>query len=266
MISYEDTLIELKLKIAIVIYRENDTKSKILNRAYVLVEKMKGNIIDDKEFVRHEHLKEEVMKKFFSFLREQKDKNQTVQVINFYKEILIKSEAKVVSIGKNDVAFKVKKTTLHSIHINNLLYIEMPKTPNVKAKITDIDIERSVIKTSEFDIDLSKKDYVSVEVEPPMDVLLKWDKYQISALIEIISINRFVVKSTYCYEFKIDMEIEVSTVINIRKKEEQINLKGKITNVQKLLDGFLIVIEFIDKIESEKFLSKLVADRLDKFI
>jgi len=261
LISYEDTLIELKLKIAIVIYRENDTKSKILNRAYVLLEKMKGNIIDDEEVVKHEHLKVEVMKKFFSFLREKKDKNQTVQVINFYKEIPIKSEAKIVSIGKNEVAFMVKKTTLHSIHINNILYIEIPKAPNIKAKITDIDIERSVIKISEFDIDLSKKDYVSVRIEPPMDVLLKWDKTQIPALLEIASINRFVIKSSYCYELKLGMEINVLTVINIGKKEEQINLKGKITDVQKLLDGFLIEMEFLDKEESERLLSKLVADR-----
>jgi len=261
LISYEDTLIELKLKIAIVVYRENDTKSKILNRAYVLLEKMKGNIIDDEEVVKHEHLKVEVMKKFFSFLREKKDKNQTVQVINFYKEIPIKSEAKIVSIGKNEVAFMVKKTTLHSIHINNILYIEIPKAPNIKAKITDIDIERSVIKISEFDIDLSKKDYVSVRIEPPMDVLLKWDKTQIPALLEIASINRFVIKSSYCYELKLGMEINVLTVINIGKKEEQINLKGKITDVQKLLDGFLIEMEFLDKEESERLLSKLVADR-----
>ena len=163
-------------------------------------------------------------------------------VTNYYLEIPLKSDAKIISISEKEMTLEIRKIAAVTLHKHEYIYISMPAKPNYKAIIKKVNIQKDQIVLEKFEaIGASALDRKNIQIKlsDPLEVLVKSDKVQILEDLESASIDTFVVIVNHLYNIEKDSKITIfATLINELEEEFQ----GYVYKIIPIADKFKLII------------------------
>ncbi|WP_024786776.1 MULTISPECIES: diguanylate cyclase domain-containing protein [unclassified Lebetimonas] len=251
---YENELISFKEKIVIIKKREKDNYLKIMQRIEDILAKADINEIeDDSEYIYFEEKREKILRKFFNSIAVK----EKLTIRAYYNKLSISDKAVIYKIDyeKNNIEIKTSEKIIKIVEIGNFIDIEFENIL-IRGVVKDFDIENNTIFLTNFDVVFYKKKLISLELNPPLKSFLTWDNIKIPAIIKEISLINATVQTTFIYDYEKDMEINIEFDLN-----EKFDLKSKITFVKRIVDGFILYLEFEDKKKAEEKLSHFIAQK-----
>ena len=236
----------INVNAAIVLLEDSDTLNNVIQHGEILLGHLKKQnsmqVADDNVITQAEAKRLEEEKKFLSLMNEYKTDKKTLPVTNYYLEIPLKSDAKIISISENEMTLEVRKISAVALHKHEYIYISMPAKPNYKAKIKKVNIQKNQTVLEKFEaIDSSALDRknIYIKLNDPLEVLVKSDKIQILEDLESASIDTFVVTVNHLYNIEKDSKITIfATLLNDLEEEFQ----GYVYKIIPIADKFKLII------------------------
>jgi len=249
---------------AIILLHDKETPASIIEHGEILLNSITDNqekaLIDDTMLNKkeQERLREETI--FLSQIRHLLADKQSINVVNYYMEIPIQSSAKIINITQDAITITVRKISAISLHLDDIIYIEMPKEPNLKAKVTSIDSDKNQITLKHFEyIDASPlaRRNIHVALKDPLEILVKSEKIQILEELSIVSITTFVIYLHYLYNIEVDSELTMFVKL-LNQEEKFVGIVDKIIPT----DGkFKLIVHLKHTPSIEKSLVPFVSQR-----
>jgi hypothetical protein len=197
---------------------DKDTPQSILQRGEILLNSLAENktssVTDDTLFKEQKQKKLHEQELFLSQMQHLHANKETLDVTNYYMDIPIQSAAKIIDIQKDAMTISVRKISAVALELKDSLYIKMPKKPNVKAKVKNIDKTKSLLTLHDFEyVDASPLDRrnVHVSLSNPLEILVKLDKIQLIETLTTVSITTFIVHVHYLYNITVGSELTMFT-------------------------------------------------------
>ena len=240
--DYKD---EINPLAAIVLHRKYDTVELMLARGDHLLKQIKidslETIIDDTIMIEKEKNRVTLEKKFLHLMKKKLEKGETVPITNYYLEIGIKSDAKILYVEKEAIGISVRKISLFSLYMGDPIYIEMPSKPNYKAFVQKIDRLDNVVIIHSFQaVESSPLDrqHVHVKLEQPLETTIDTGYTKIQGHIQAVSIKTFSIVVKHLYNLRIDSKIDIMTTFNTKK----VTYQGTIFKIISLAERFELII------------------------
>jgi GGDEF domain-containing protein len=243
----------INVNAAIVLLEDSDTLNSVIHHGEMLLHHLKkqdsNQVIDDNTITQAEMKRLQGEKKFLSLMKEYKADKKTLPVTNYYLEIPLKSDAKIINISEKEMTLDVRKIAAVALHKHDNIYISMPSKPNYKATIKKVNIEKNQIILEKFEtIDSSALDRknIHVKLSEPLEVLVKSDKVQILEDLESASVDTFVIIVNHLYNIEKDSKVSIFATFLNEQEEEFI---GHVYKIIPIADKFKLIIH-LDKTKS----------------
>ena len=246
IISSSPNTEELSVNAAVVLLEDSDTINNVIHHGEMLLNHLKAkgsqNVVDDTALTQAETKRLKDEKKFLTLMKEYKIDKKTLPVTNYYLEIPLKSDAKILNISEKEMTLSVRKISAVALHKHDHIYIAMPAKPNYRATIKEVNIEKNQIILERFEAmessALDRKN-IHVKLSDPLEVLVKSGKVQILEGLESASIDAFVILVNHLYNIEKDSKLDIfATLIN--EKEEE--FKGVVFKIIPIADKFKLII------------------------
>lgn len=194
-------------------------------------------------------------------MKEYKTENKTLPVTNYYLEIPLQSDAKIINITEKEMELNVRKIATVALPEDDRIYISMPAKPNYRATVKKINHEKNHIILERFEmLDASKLDRekIHVKLSVPLKVLVKSGKVQILEELESTSVDTFVIIVNHLYNIEKNSKVSIfATFINEQEEE----FTGYVYKIIPFVDKFKVIIH-LDKTKSmENTLIPFVSQR-----
>jgi len=240
---------------AIVLLKDSDTLNNVIHHGEMLLQHIKeqdsNQVIDDNTVAQAEEKRLQDEKKFLALMKEYKRDKKTLPVTNYYLEIPLKSDAKIIDVSEKEMTLDVRKIAAVALNEHNHIYISMPSRPNYRATIKKVNIEKKQIVLEKFEtIEGSALDRTNIHVKlsEPLEVLIKSGKIQILEDMESLSIDAFIVIVNHLYNIEKDSKVTIfATLINEQEEE----FTGSVYKIIPVADKFKLVIH-LDQTKSIK--------------
>jgi len=261
--SMPDTT-DVNVKAVVILLHDNESAESSIMRGEILLHNIQDYtqemLLDDALVAKKEEEHRNQETSFLSLMQQLSDKNESISVTNYYMEIPLESSAKIVNISKNSMSVDVRKISAISLYPKDVVYIQMPKKPNFKAKVRSVSAKNSYIVLDNFSaVESSPLDRreIHVKLQEPIDILIKSEKKQILEELDVLSTSTFVVYASHLYDITVGSELKMHTQL-IDKEEVFLGNAVKITPVA---NKFKLVIHLKPTTSIEKTLIPFVSAR-----
>ncbi len=200
-------------------------------------------------------------------LRLLEKEGKEVKLVNFYKGILIRYNASVISVIDDEAVLQIHKYQRLALEEEKHTFINselFPKT--IKANLVAVDAtELKAILTDFVYVDSSPAERVYMRIQPkdPIEVLIYDEKCKITGQIVDFSVASMAVHVTKTSRFKQNSDVSVS--VSLPKANQstfgKVKLHGKITMVLKEKGFNKIVIEILPDPYTEPLISQYLSQR-----
>lgn len=254
----------IDINAAVILLHEKETSDAIIERGEILLNNIKeytqDMIVDDTIVNKQEEERLKKQNSFLSLMKQYKNDNKTLPVTNYYLEMPLKSSAKILNITQNEMTISIRKVSSVSLENNGTVYIEMPKKPNFKAKVKSIDVNKSHVVLEHFkeaqNSPLDRRN-IHVQLEEPLEVLIKLDKTQIPEELDTVSITSFVIYVNHLYNIEVGSELQI--YVKLVNKEEE--FLGQVVKILPDADQFKLIVHLETTSNIEKVLVPFVSTR-----
>ena len=260
--------------IAIVSYVENDTPLSLLNRASEIIEDVKASdncfIKDDQALLIEARLGEQRSEAFIKSAQHMLETNQKLPVTNYFKEIPIKSDGVIYKVEAHAITVSVRKISVAALHLNDDLYIKMPKDEHtIQARVIDIDRELYTITIDSFRFvehsPLEQKN-LRVTTDGIVRCFIKLGDTQIVGRMNTISIDTVSIILPHIYGIALESNVLVDTFLSWEHKQEHFLLQGVVFKMSEIGREFNVVISLEVSEEIKETMSAYIAHRQLKTI
>ena len=243
----------INVNAAIVLLEDSDTLNSAMHHGEILLEHIKKQdahqVIDDNIITQEEAKRLQDEKKFLSLMEKYKSDKKSLPVTNYYLEIPLQSDAKIIDISEKEMTLDIRKIAAIALNEHDHIYISMPSRPNYRAAIKKANIEKNQIVLEKFEaIEASKLDRknIHVKLNEPLKVLIKSGKIQILEDMESLSVDTFIVIVKHLYNIEKDSEVTIfATLINGQEEK----FTGSVYKIIPVADKFKLVIQ-LDQMKS----------------
>lgn len=266
-VTYQENLNPV-FNIAIVSYVENDTPLSLLNRASKIIEDVIESsscfIKDDHAMLKELRLSEQQAEAFVKTCQDMLESDQKLPVINYFKEIPIKSDAVIYGVEANAITLSVRKISVAALHLNDYLYIKMPAGEQIKARVIDIDRDVYTITIDSFKLvkhsPLERKN-LQVTTDGTTSCFIKLGDTQIVGNISTISIDTVSIILPHIYALSLESHVQVDTLLLWENKKKHFLLEGVIFKMTKIGNEFNVLISLDISEEIKEAISAYIVHR-----
>ncbi|MBU0633234.1 diguanylate cyclase [bacterium] len=255
---------KLDVSSAIVLLHESDTKESALERGETLLNHVEYNNtkLVYEESAIHEQEKERLKNKrlFLQQMGKFHDMKQTVPITNYYLEIGIKSDAVILDVTNDLMMVGLKRISVFSLSNNDCVYIEMPKKPHFKGMVRNVDVINEKVLLGDFEaVETSPLDRKSVQVklQKHMDIMIKSPKNNITAELDSLSTNAFIIMTSHLY----DIEIGTNLTMQVKFIDNEVEFSGIVRNIIPIADMFILIVRLNETHSVENTLMPFIANR-----
>ncbi|RUM45957.1 MAG: hypothetical protein DSY46_01280 [Hydrogenimonas sp.] len=260
-----------RANIAIIRPLEGDDLQSMMSRADTLIKQMKecrthdiSLFLDDSNLIEEEKLFSEIREKFLNECQHALTHETSLDVMNFYKEVPIQSDGKVIKVIGDTVWIQIRKVALHALNFNPELYIRRDKKPHIKAKVTDVNSDKLMVRIEEIvplkESPLDRKN-IHVRLNPSIETLLHYQNIQIPALLETISIDAASLKTDYIFNLQLSDTTTIHTIFRWDGKEVPLKLSGTVHKIIETNGSFKVVISLLHFKAIEETIAPFIAYR-----
>ena len=229
-----------KGNVAIVSCQKEDDAFTMLKRAATLISGIKeegGNAFaDDTDLLEEQRRTGELVTDFLDRCLTYEKEGKTVEVVNFYQEVPIQSQGKIVKVTDDTLYVTLRKIALHALHPDSEIFLKMRGFPNVSGRVVFMDKERAIVGISGMAPAknlLLESRYIHVRLEPTIEAILIQGKMRIPVEIGSLSLDTLSVRTPYLYDLKKGEEIVLETRLRWDEKDEKVSLKGMVKEIER---------------------------------
>ncbi len=200
-------------------------------------------------------------------LRLLEKEGKEVKLVNFYKGILIRYNASVLSVDEDEAVLQIHKYQRLAIEEEKQTFISselFPKT--VKANLITVNAtELKAVITDFVYVDSSPVERVYMRIQPkePIDVVIYDEVCKITGMIVDISVASMAVHVTKTSKFKQNSDVSMSVSLPKANKSTigKVKLHGKITMIRKEKGFNKLVIEILPDPYTEPLITQYLSQR-----
>lgn len=238
--------------IAVVVCQKDDTKLSMLSRADMLIQESirHGDYVirDDLDMVQKEQERQEKEAVFLRACIEMKAADKTLDVVNYYEEVPIRSASLVIAVKRGTLTVAVRKIALNALQKEALVYIQnAPSDEDIQAHVKAIDHEKSTITIDRFKfVRSSPLDRTSIRVKVEEETLcfIKMGNTQIEGTVESISAKTATIVLPHIYGISKEDEMLLDMWLRWDGREEHLQLLGKMDKVLEQEKKFRLIMKF----------------------
>lgn len=270
-IVFDETInLHPKFSIAIVSLIDQDTKASVEKRMLELIKDIDENgsdhIQDDVEILEKDIQRVTLEKKFLQDCALMKESKTTLESVNFYKELPIESNAKVLQVNEASLSLALRSVAVHALKLEDELFIKQQRPEkDIRATVIAINKIKNTIEVGNFHFvnasPLNRRS-VHVQVDKHISVILKHDKKQQVAYLKSISIDTVkLVLPTVC-SFSLNHDITLDLTLEWNKNKKNLVMPVEIIKVGKESKGvFSVIFRLIDSAKYEDTIQSYVSYR-----
>ncbi|KKL85774.1 hypothetical protein LCGC14_1951360 [marine sediment metagenome] len=200
-------------------------------------------------------------------LRLLEKEGRKVKLVNFYKGILIRYNASVLSVNEDEAIFQIHKYQRLALEEEKQTFMNSEIfSKTVKANLITLDAtELKAVLTDFVYVDSSPVERVYMRIQPkePIDVVIYDEDCKITGLIVDISVASLAVYATKTSKFKQNSDVSMS--VSLPKANQstigKVKLHGKITMIRKEKGFNKLVIEILPDPYTEPLISQYLSQR-----
>jgi diguanylate cyclase (GGDEF)-like protein len=270
-IIFDETIaLHPKFSLAIVSFVEGDTSSSVEKRMQELIKEVdehgSDHIKNDVEILEQEEQRAELQKQFLKTCSRLYADETPLYISNFYKELPIKSEAKILEITKNSLLLSLRSIATHSLQLTSEVYMKRERPQkDVRCKVLKIDKIKNLIEVGNFDFPtaspLNRKS-VHVQVEKHIPVILIHEKKHQVAYLKSISVDTIkLVLPTIC-SFSLNLDITLEFTLEWNGIKKSLSLRVEIIKVvRESADVFGVIFKLMLTPKEEAIIQSFVSSR-----
>lgn len=228
-----------KGNVAIVSCQKEDDASTMLKRAATLITGIKeegGNAFaDDTDLLEEQRQTGELVADFLDRCLVYGKEGKTVEVVNFYQEVPIQSQGKIVKVTDDTLYVTLRKIALHALHPDSEIFLKTQGFPSLSGRVVLMDKERMIVGISGMapaKNPLLESRYIHVRLEPTIEAILIKGKMRIPVEIGSLSLDTLSVRTPYLYDLKKGEEITLETRLRWDERDEKVSLKGTVKEIE----------------------------------
>jgi hypothetical protein len=200
-------------------------------------------------------------------LRLLKKEGKKVKLVNFYKGILIRYNASVLSVNEDEAIFQIHKYQRLALEEERQTFINSEIfSKTVQANLIAVDVTKLKAVLADFVyVDSSPVERVFMRIQPkdPIEAVIYDEKCKITGQIVDISVASMAVHVTKTSEFKQNSDVSMS--VSLPKVNQstfgKVKLHGKITMILKVKGFNKLVIEILPDPYTEPLISQYLSQR-----
>lgn len=257
-----------KGNIAIVSCQPGDNIESMIDRADRVIQRIvdsgSDSIMDDKIILEEDRMIKSASKSFLARCQLLFEKDEPLEVVNYYLEVPIDSKGKILKIDDNHIYVQLRKVALHALCKNSEIYIKTEKKPHFKAYVKDLDKEKLWAKLGSFKPVLTSpldRKHIRVKLLPTIEGILRKGKMQVLVEIETISVDSFSLSMVNMPDIKVKDSIEIDTVLRWDGRMENLTLSGYVSKIKKSGSNIIIDINLKHGKNIEDIVSPFIAHR-----
>jgi len=255
----------INVNAAIVLLEDSDTLNKIIYHGELLLahlqEQGSQKVADENIITQKEAKRLQDEKVFLSTMKKYKEDKKSLPVTNYYLEIPLKSDAKIINISDKEMTLNIRKIAAVALNEHDFIYISMPSRPNYRAIIQSVNIEKSQIVLEKFEAikaSVLDRSNIHVKLSVPLEVLVKSERIQILEALDNVSVGTFVVIVNHLYNIKKDSQVKVyAKLINGHEEE----FMGHVYKIIPIADKFKLIINLDQTKSIENSLVPFISQR-----
>lgn len=270
-IVFDETIaLHPKFSLAIVSFIAGDTSASVEQRMQELIKDVdehgSDHVRDDVEILEKEAQRAVLQKQFFNTCSRLYADKSPLYISNFYKELPIESEARILEVTKESLLLSLRSIAVHSLQLTGEVYMrrERPQK-DVRCRVLKIDKIKNLIEVGNFDFPtaspLNRKS-LHVQVEKHIPVTLIHEKKHQVAYLKSISVDTIkLILPTICsFSLNLDITLEVTLEWNGIKKS--LSLPVEIIKVTRESAGvFGVIFKLILTPKEEAIVQSFVSSR-----
>ncbi|MBA3025242.1 MAG: GGDEF domain-containing protein [Sulfurimonas sp.] len=270
-IVFDETIdLHPKFSFAIVSFVEDDTKSSLQERIRNVIKDVdehgSDHIKDDTEILKNEEQRVQEQELFLKECHKLHVAKEALNTTNFYKELPMESQAKIMEVKKKSVLLSLRSIAVHSLQLGNEVYIrrENPKK-DVRGKVLHMDRVKNLIEIGEFDFPISSplnRKNLHVQVEKHIPVTLIHDKKHQVAYLKSISVDTAkLVLPTIC-SFSLNLDITLDLILEWHGVKKSLSIPVEVIKVGRESAGvFNVIFKLLATHKQEEILQSFVSHR-----
>lgn len=226
-----------------------------IDRAYMdYFEEIKSSL-DIKENERNEII--------FSLLKKVKERNEDIDIIDFYKELPIILKSKILKIYEDKIVISIYSGKFNYLKKEENVYLKHPNFPkSLKADIFDLNPQNETITLYNFifsEIEQDKRKFVRVQPENKMEANLSYENKIFKGYIKDISVGGIGVYLENVGDLKNGCEVDIFFLLS----SKPVKTKGTIKYIHKTDNFNIIGIDYFSNldIKTEELISSYITHR-----
>jgi len=198
-----------------------------------------------------------------SLIQKIKDKNEEVDIIDFYKELPIVLKSKILKIFDEKIVVSIYAGKFSYLKKEEIVYLKHPYFPKpIKANIFDLDPKSETLTLYNFifsEIEQDKRRFVRVQPEKIIEVNLSFENRVFKGYIKDISIGGIGVYLENIEDLKKESELEIFFLLS----SKPVKTKGKVKYIQKTDNFNILGIDYFSNldIKTEETISSYITHR-----
>jgi len=270
-IIFDETIdLHPKFSIAVINFVDKETKTTLQQRIKDLIQDVdehgSDQVRDDMKILEKEFERIKLQKKFLQDCRLIQNAKSTLNTVNFYKELPIESQAKILRRDKNSLLLSLRSIAMHSLKLGSELFIKRDAAQkDIRSNVLTLDRISNTVEIGEFQFVSAsplKRRSIHVEVEKHIPVTLKHDKKQQVAYLKSISIDTVKILLPNVCSFSLNHDINMDMVLEWKGNKKTLSLPVEVIKVGNESKGvFNVIFKLLTSPKDEESIQSYVSFR-----